>query len=448
MRRRRRCPFFESPFESDIPSAILLVPLWWILGVTNIIFHVLSVFLLLKLLLQKSKTRDRLVLPAYLFFLLVFVTIFVMAIFFNLQGIPTIRLFATGYNLSFWLIALILFTVIHNTARMSHFFPLMRGFVALGVMNGVLSIVGTILWWLDRRDIVIQSLLGLAIKADRIPSNMPLIQYFFRLRVVTTDWVFNKSVPRSFGFNPYPTALGLMMLFSISMTLGYYFITKRKRLLVALLIQLIPLTLSFSRAAVLGLVTGIVAVYTLQNIGKLAFVMKFAAIAGLLVVISLNVSLRRVAEGIDQFRAESTSFRMNMYERTFEEALKKPFIGYGFKPLEKDVPFPMASHSSYVGVIYRAGFLGFGAFILFFASILFSWWKQKSHVMGDLTRRTFWFWGGVCILGGLVWMMTEDLDAPVLLAFLFFVIIGYACSLKHISPEDGSGSSDRAVLLP
>jgi len=431
MRKRFRWPFLESGIEADIPLAILLVPLWWILGITNVVFHALSVFLLVKLLVLKSKTRSSLAVPGYLFFLLLFITTLILALVFNLQGIPTMRLIAAVYNLSFWIMAATLFVVIHNTVRRSSLPSLMRAFVAFGMMNGVLSLGGTLLWLAGTREVVIPSLLGLVVNINRLPTNMPLIQYIFSLRITATGWVFLKDVPRSFGFSPYPTALALTMMLSVGMTLGYYHLTKKKSALAALLVELVPLALTFSRTAVLGLIIGGLVVYTLLNFRRLRFATRALLIAIALIAVGLSVPARKLAEPIDKFRAESTSFRINLYEKTLEEAVKKPVLGYGFKPLEEDATFPIASHSSFVGIIYRSGFLGFGLLVFFFAAVLVRWWRQKAAVMNDRILQTFWFWSGVCILGGLVWMLTEDLDAPALAAFLFFTIIGYACGLKR-----------------
>jgi hypothetical protein len=47
-----------------------------------------------------------------------------------------------------------------------------------------------------------------------------------------------------------------------------------------------------------------------------------------------------------------------------------------------------------------------------------------------------WFYSGVAILGGLLWMFSEDIDAPSIVTFIYFLIIGILVSLNKLKNQN------------
>ena len=123
---------------------------------------------------------------------------------------------------------------------------------------------------------------------------------------------------------------------------------------------------------------------------------------------------------------------------TLTQSLKKPILGHGHKPQPEGIPTPIGSHSTYLGVYYKTGFLGFLAFILFWINVLRRWWKQRTALAEHKFLFPLWFYGGLALWGGLFWMISEDLDAPPIVAFLYFITVGLVISLnkkEEISKE-------------
>lgn len=98
---------------------------------------------------------------------------------------------------------------------------------------------------------------------------------------------------------------------------------------------------------------------------------------------------------------------------------------------------PLGSHSTYLGVLYRTGFLGFLIFGAFWLAVLRTWWRQRPRLPANETLRHLWTFGGVALLAGLIWMVAEDLDAQPVASFLFFTIIGLVLSLEKVGKADG-----------
>jgi O-antigen ligase len=93
---------------------------------------------------------------------------------------------------------------------------------------------------------------------------------------------------------------------------------------------------------------------------------------------------------------------------------------------------PIGSHSTYIGVLYRTGFLGFLIFGAFWLAVFRKWWRRRSQLAVNETLRHLWTFGGVAFLSGLIWMFAEDLDAQPVASFLYFIIIGLIISLEKI----------------
>jgi len=98
---------------------------------------------------------------------------------------------------------------------------------------------------------------------------------------------------------------------------------------------------------------------------------------------------------------------------------------------------PIGSHSTYIGVIYKTGFLGLLVFLAFWGLVLKKWWSGRKSVAKDDFLISVWTFTGIGLISGLIWMLTEDLDAPPIAAFLYFIVVGLALSIDKLksSPD-------------
>ncbi|MFC2158944.1 hypothetical protein ACFLT9_14015, partial [Acidobacteriota bacterium] len=101
MNSKRKFPFIRSDIVEDYGWAILLIPLWWILGFRFFIFHALVIFWVIKLLSRK-KGGIQPVFPRVNWGLVSFVGIYLLSILVNIKSIAAPRLIGTLNNMLFW----------------------------------------------------------------------------------------------------------------------------------------------------------------------------------------------------------------------------------------------------------------------------------------------------------------------------------------------------------
>jgi O-antigen ligase len=66
--------------------------------------------------------------------------------------------------------------------------------------------------------------------------------------------------------------------------------------------------------------------------------------------------------------------RSAVYVYTLQGALERPLLGWGTERDIPNFPYPAGSHSHYLGILYKQGFIGF----LVFLATLFTLWKETS----------------------------------------------------------------------
>jgi O-antigen ligase len=88
---------------------------------------------------------------------------------------------------------------------------------------------------------------------------------------------------------------------------------------------------------------------------------------------------------------EYTTGRVNMFERTYEEAMKKPFFGYGFVAgdtfvINKAFNAAIGVHNGVLSAFLGTGLIGTLLFVIFLFRIF---WISKSNVFPDTLRGAF-----------------------------------------------------------
>jgi O-antigen ligase len=88
---------------------------------------------------------------------------------------------------------------------------------------------------------------------------------------------------------------------------------------------------------------------------------------------------------------EYTTGRVNMFERTYEEAMKKPFFGYGFVAgdtfvINKAFNAAIGVHNGVLSAFLGTGLIGTLLFVIFLFRMF---WVSKSNVIPDTLRGAF-----------------------------------------------------------
>jgi O-antigen ligase len=439
MKKRRHIPFWTTSPTEDLCWTILFIPLWWILGIKFFIFHLIALFIFTKLVVNKRKKSKKIAFPTETFFLLAFIIVYSLSLLVNFKTIPIWRFFASLNNLSFWIMGFLIVSTIYNSINREDIASYLRTFRNFGVINSVFTLCTLLLSIILHRYLDVETLLFKLLPdklIDTINNNALLLKSSLFPNIVVRTGIFRmRRIPRPEGFTIYATALGVVMLFLIVMTIAYYKINKKKKgLTIILILEFLTLFVSLSRNPILGLFLAWLVVFIITNIQKsLALKIITVVMIALLILIFL-IPHNKIASTIIGVRQVSTLWRFDTYKATFNQATEKPLLGYGFKPgkEESGIHVPIGSHSMYFGSLYKTGFLGFLFFILFWLSILWKWVTQMNTLRKDKILGHLWFYSGIAFIGGLLWMVTEDLDAPPVVAFLYFIIIGLIISLNNL----------------
>ena len=403
---------------------ILLLPIWWFLGVTSVIFHVFTLLTFLALL------RRKILIPKQLIPLFLFICVYVFSIMINYQEIPSDRLLASLYNLSYWVMGFLIIIIFYNISiEFNELLKLLNSFIVLGVICGLFSLIGSILFFKGYNEVTITTPVS-----NLFPSFLkkaPLISSSFQFVLLREDYTIFGILRRGGLFFGWPVALGMTMGITISITILYYRIkNKILKSIPFLILQIIGLTYSLSRIATVGLVFSLFLIYyfTLRN--RRIVVVNFLFLVMLLIFlfqIPINLILK-----FEEFREGSAKTRINLYSYIIKSTLdEKPLFGYGVKPREENIDIPLASHSTYLSNFFKAGFTGISLLILFWFIVYKKWYRQIKIIKDDnlLLLHNFI---GIIFIQGLIWQLTEDIDATLVVPFLYFIIVGLILSFNKI----------------
>jgi O-antigen ligase len=118
------------------------------------------------------------------------------------------------------------------------------------------------------------------------------------------------------------------------------------------------------------------------------------------------------------YRQGSSDLRMLIYSMSWDIAMEQgPYIGLGVKPREEYL-VPIGSHSTLVGSVLKTGLFGFLFLLLFYMSIFL---RALKYIFYGKSEGVLL---GMACLVLMVYSGFADVDAPQLVSFLFFMIIG------------------------
>ncbi|MEM5875596.1 MAG: hypothetical protein QXX45_03450 [Candidatus Aenigmatarchaeota archaeon] len=422
-----KIPFLNTSIEKDFYFLIKLIPFWWLTGINFIVFHLFSLIALFKLAMLNIKTNKIIKTPYVCFLLIFFILIYILAIILNIYESSFSRILAAFYNLSFWIIGLIVIILIYNKFETTFILMFLRSIYWLTIFLIFLALIAFFLYFKGfQQEINFKSiLLMLFPNLENIFKIAPLISSSLNPTILYVDYFFNISLPRLRGIENYSTAFGGLMMLLIPMNIAYLKIKgtgKFKIFIITLLIVLLMI-FSLSRIAFLSLFTGWLYVNILKK-------KKFFILTTLTIFIIILPSFN-IIDKIFLMKRGSTETRLSLYNMAINEVLnKQPIIGLGIKPRREDLDIPIGSHSTYIGVIYKTGILGFIFFILFFISVNLQYIKLRRYIYIDKNFKFFLDMLGICLIAGQIWMFTDDLDAAPIFSFLYFMIIGLIIFLK------------------
>jgi len=277
-----------------------------------------------------------------------------------------------------------------------------------------------------------------------LSESMPSTSFYFSMLLFNWEETLGVSLPRLSLFSPWATAMGFsgVCLFLISLNEPV-----RRRRRIALACAAFMVFASAGRLAVLSLAL-CSAVWWLLGRSR-RFLVPAASGAIALVLFGFVASLSSPSDlieagntALDDLRPSASHARDLVYERTWAEIYKSPWVGHGW-PGEAVYPsdYPkvtlgdestmvLGSHSTFAGLLYKGGALTLAAFLGALAWTLFLVHFRTAD--RSVARSTIALVLAIGMLG-----FGECLDSLVLPSLFAFLWLGIALSLCRTAPRDG-----------
>ncbi|WNF22664.1 O-antigen ligase family protein [Mesobacillus jeotgali] len=420
-----------------VTIAIVSIPIWSLLGIKVFIFHAFAFYFLARtLFLSKGKSELRISWSIIMLFF--FIATYGVSLMINSINEPIQRVVGSFYNFSFWLMGFFIILAVYNSnLEVSYFRKLSKSIRNFGLFSGYLGLFLIILWYaIDLKVYYINSLFG-----QFFLANAPnIIKSSSLINLIRTDYMLGSTFPRLSLFNLYPTALGITTSFILSFTYYYHKTNKRKRLSIKMIFEYviisIPLVFSLSRTVIITTLICLFFFYFLFSKKNKKFLLKIVLLCMVLLVpVILFSKFENLLNQIIQSREGSSDLRGYVYEKALSYFYQNPIIGTGVKFEEPGIPIPIGSHSTFIGVLMKTGSLGFFTLFAFLSITLFIWYK-KIHIFKN-ENLIIWKVVGFNFISFTLWMVTEDIDAPQIVAFLYFFNISliYSNISKHTKGE-------------
>lgn len=344
------------------------------------------------------------------------------------------RIIAAIYNLSLWFMGCFAFASAASADWRSFAEFADRQFILIAAVVGALSCIALGAWhFLGVDTLGGPSLLGMLVDRGRAPQ---LLQSGLSIDILLPDYVGGFTIPRLTALAPYPTATAALLIILLPFVLLARPRSTLFRLLKPLAIAGIALGLylTLSRIVIFGIVLCSLFVFCAYY-KRLPLLLLTALFAFVILIFTDSFQI------IFDSRGGSTDLRFRLYDYQTRMALTySPIYGMGLKDRVAEFIVPLGSHSTIIGSLYKTGAVGFMLVmgIIVSANLL---WLKALHVARDTKEARFSAQVGFVVSAISVWMCTEDIDAPPLVCFAFFLLLGYSASL--IRSVANSSTSER-----
>ena len=238
--------------------------------------------------------------------------------------------------------------------------------------------------------------------AESLPDS---VRAFSTSNIVYVDWLGGEEL-RSIGLMGNPTWAGAFAAVALVVVVPLVREPGRWRLLGWLAIAAAGLGIAFSlsRSTIAALVVsvGLGALQLVRRRSTVAF-FTLSLIAPLLAAGYVLSQWATVVGWIDETnatRAGSLDSRSDIYRETFRLVGELPFplLGYGIKPHDPDLVSSIATHSTYLGMLFRGGFLGLLAVLALLIGVMIQAYRAGSATAAAITSFTA------------IWCLLEDFD--------------------------------------
>lgn len=379
MNMQKRLPSFSltTPRTREWIAALLLFPLWWYLGLDQLVWLLLISLLTILMLIRRG---GRLNLPAAgRVFLLFFASMAVSALFID----ETFRLFSFAQNYLYFIVGfLCLLLTINLGQTFADLESLTRGVLLLMAFSALLGFLSELGVWRPLFHSPLASVMPSFLEQSRLASR-------FSFRTTGHDAFFmGIRYFRVNGMFLYSTLYGTIL--ALATPFSFYIWSVSKGFIAKIFFGIISLLLvsnllfTGGRSALLAFALGGAYFWLIRSRRRGTWWWIFWGVAALALVAvayySAGDSDATGATAQDLVMARSTSGRMNIYRQTIAAFWEYPVFGAGTQRDAEDLTQPLGSHSYYLALLFRFGLVGFGLFAWLFWQI----WKGTAPL--SLTR--------------------------------------------------------------
>ncbi|OGW82989.1 MAG: hypothetical protein A2Z83_01300 [Omnitrophica bacterium GWA2_52_8] len=407
---------------------LAFAPAAWFLGLNLVYYHLLALICFVSLIHICSFQNHTLYISTLCFTLFIFSLTYISSIIIHAPSGEGSRMIAAFYNLSYWIMGLVLIIFLSNIYTDELAEKFLAALNRLAIVSGWIAMAAVICQLAGMQTLVFETpLYGIG----RVFGDTVLVNNSLIISILQPDWFISLWRPRFNLFSPYPTATG--GLFVLFLFAAFAYASQRRQFkslsfIVLVLSLFTGLAMTLARSSCIAFIIGLGAVLILER--RRSFLWILIAAFVLLACVPLLEKLFEIFLGL---REGSTETRADLYHQSLGQLEGADWVfGLGLKPRETAFSYPLGSHSTYLSIIFRMGILGIFFFVLFQIQILWRWFQLKSIVIQKRSRFILWRFFGTVFIGMLIWMATEDIDAPQLLCFVYFSCIGFFEGFRRI----------------
>lgn len=413
-----KLPLVGNISRNDLPFIFIsLIPLWWILGVDFIVFHILTLFYFFKCpFIFKINDFFQLFISLLIFLLLFSLLISNANIDRWFASLNNISIFIVGYfYYSYTKLYLIRNPITYQKRFFKYFFILSCVYIAAAILAAILYFIGF-------AQVSFTTGLGL------LPFNLPgLLGEYQNAQLFKPNWFFFSTVPRLFIFSLFAT--GSALVIALSGYLGVNFINPKnyKARFIFLSLVFLCIVFTLSRTSIVAFLISF-SLLILFYLGK--------SLSTYLLLIFICFSALIISFSSDLFstlldaRAASTSARLMVYTQSIDFVLKNGiFLGLGIKPRLDDFFIPLGSHSTFISILVRGGSISFMLFSCAMTIIVFKIFRSAIRLIFLKSQinayNTYFIFSLPPVLCALAYILLQDMDAYPSICVLIMTSVAY-----------------------
>lgn len=135
-------------------------------------------------------------------------------------------------------------------------------------------------------------------------------------------------------------------------------------------------------------------------------------------------------------RGGSLRDRLEVYKATFERWKERPWFGFGSTRIAPDVRYPLGSHSMYLGTLFQRGAVGLAALL---ALMGYAFYRLLRGLVHPGIHRPFLLFATVSLLAGSMTGLADIFDLDATVQVLFWTLMGLVIGTSYAASMGEEG---------